>query len=129
MKTQGEIEAAVCQAFRHFEQEHVGRGPQDARAYLIEDLLVVRLTGTLTAAEQQLVQSAYPELGKDLVKEARAHVLESSELTLEAMIEEATGVKVVSMHRDISTVTGEKIVVFTLAEAPEIQDAKRREPA
>jgi uncharacterized protein YbcI len=126
MKTQGEIEAAVCKAFSRFEQEHVGRGPKDTRAYLIEDLLVVRLTGVLTPAEVKLVKSASPEKGKDLVKESRAHLMESSELTLEALIEEATGVGVVSMHNDISTVTGEKIILFTLTESPTVREAKKR---
>jgi hypothetical protein len=37
---------------------------------------------------------------------------------LETLVKEATGSKVVSLHHDISTVTGEEVVVFTLAEAP-----------
>ena len=31
---------------------------------------------------------------------------------------------VLSMHHDISTVTGEEIVVFTLAKAPDVREAK-----
>lgn len=126
MRTQGEIEAAVSVAFSRFEQEHMGRGPSDSRAYLVDDLLIVRLKGVLTTAEQKLANSSTPEAGKDLVKEVRARLMEASEETLEAIIEKATGVKVLSMHRDISTVTGEKIVVFTLAEAPEFRKPKNR---
>ena len=36
---------------------------------------------------------------------------------LESMIYEVTGVKVLSMHHDISTVTGEEVVLFSLSEA------------
>ena len=54
MKTQGEIEAAICEGINRFEQEYMGRGPKDIRAYLLGDLLVVRLQGVLTAAEQHL---------------------------------------------------------------------------
>ena len=123
-KTQGEIEDAVCKSLNRFEQEHMGRGPTNTRAYLLDDLLVVRMSDVLTTAEKKLVQAPASEKAKDLVKEVRARVMESAEITLESMIEEATGVKVVSMHRDISTVTGEKIVIFTLAQSPLVRSAK-----
>ncbi len=57
MKSQGEIEAATCEGLRRFEQEYMGRGPKDIHTHLIGDLLVVRLQGVLTAAEQHLVKS------------------------------------------------------------------------
>ena len=72
MKTQGEIEAAVCQGMSHFEQEYMGRGPKDIRAHLIGDLLVVRLQGVLTAAEQHLVRTLPVEKGRDLLKQVRS---------------------------------------------------------
>ena len=42
------------------------------------------------------------------------------------MVEQITGVKVVTLHHDISTVTGEEVVLFTLAESPIIRDTKKR---
>ena len=66
MKSQGEIEAAICEGMSHFEQHYMGRGPKDIHAHLIGDLLVVRLKGVLTAAEQQLVKSLSAEKGRDL---------------------------------------------------------------
>ena len=68
MKTQGEIEAAICKGISRFEQDYMGRGPKDIHAYLIDDLLVVRLTGVLTVAEQQLVASLPAEKGRDLLE-------------------------------------------------------------
>jgi uncharacterized protein YbcI len=125
MKTQGEIEAAICDGMTRFEREYMGRGPKDIHAYLIGDLLVVRLRGVLTAAEQQLVKTLPPEKGRDLLKQVRTHLVETARPLLEAMVGEVTGVKPVSLHHDISTVTGEEVVVFALAESPPIREPKR----
>src|SRR5450759_142567 len=122
MKTQGEIEAAICQGMGHFEQEYMGRGPKNIHAHLIGDLLLVRLQGVLTAAEQQLVKSLSSEKGRDLLKEVRTQLMETARSLMEAMVQEATGVNVLSLHHDISTVTGEEVVLFTLAEAPAFRD-------
>ena len=126
MKTQGEIEAAVCDGISRFEQEYMGRGPKDIHAHLIRDLLVVRLEGVLTAAEQHLVQSMPAEKGRDLLKQVRAHLIETARPLMESMIEDITGSKVVSLHHDISTVTGEEMVLFTLAEAPAFREVKQK---
>jgi uncharacterized protein YbcI len=124
MKTQGEIEAAVCEGISRFEQEYMGRGPKAIHAHLIEDLLVVRLQGVLTAAEQQLVKTLQAEKGRDLLKQVRAHLIETSRPLMETLIQDITGVKVLSLHHDISTVTGEEIVVFTLAQPPLFREVK-----
>src|SRR5690242_18257746 len=126
MKSQGEIEAAVCEGISRFEQEYMGRGPKDIHAYLLGDLLVVRLRGVLTTAEQQLVTSLPPEKGRDLLKQVRTHLIETARPLLEAMVQEVTGVKVLSLHHDISTATGEELVVFTLAEPPGLRETKKR---
>jgi uncharacterized protein YbcI len=126
MKSHGEIEAAVCEGIRRFEQDYMGRGPKDIHAHLLGDLLVVRLTGVLTAAEQHLAQSLPAEKGRDLIKQVRTHLIETARPMLEAMIQMATGVNVLSLHHDISTVTGEKIIVATLAEPPGYRDVKKR---
>ena len=118
MKSQGEIEAAICSGISRFEQEHMGRGPKDIHAHLFGDHLVVRLTGVLTAAEQHLVKALAPEKGRDLLKQVRTHLIETARPLMEVMVQEVTGVPVVSLHHDISTVTGEKVIIFTLAESP-----------
>ena len=126
MKTQGEIEAAVCDGVSRFEQEYMGRGPKDIRAHLLGDLLVVRLQGVLTAAEQHLVRTLPPEKGRDLLKQVRTQLIEIARPVLTAVVAEATGVGVVSLHHDISTVTGEEVILFTLATPPAIRDAKKK---
>jgi uncharacterized protein YbcI len=126
MKTQGEIEAAICQGISHFEQEYMGRGPKDIRTYLIGDLLVVRLQGVLTAAEQQLVKSLPGEKGRDLLKQVRVQLVETARPVIEEMVQEVTGVKMVSLHHDISTVTGEEVVLLTLVESPIFREGKKK---
>jgi uncharacterized protein YbcI len=125
LKTQGEIEAAICEGIGRFEQEYMGRGPKDIRAHLLGDLLFVRLQGVLTAAEQQLVKTLPTDKGRELVKQVRTQLMETARPTLETMVQDMTGVKVVSLHHDISTVTGEEVVLFTLATPPVFREAKR----
>ena len=125
MKTRGEIEAAICVGMGRFEQEYMGRGPKDINAHLVGDLLIVRLKGVLTAAEQQLLKDPAATRGRSLVKEMRSQLIESARPILSAIVLEAAGVPVVSLHCDISTVTGEKMVVFTLAEAPLYRETKK----
>lgn len=126
MQTQGEIEAAICDGISRFEQEYMGRGPKDIRTHLIDDLLVVRLKGVLTAAEQHLVKSLSGEKGRDLLKQVRTQLIETARPVLESMVGNVTGIKVTSLHHDISTVTGEEVVIFTLAEAPSFRETRRR---
>jgi len=125
MKTQGEIEAAISEGVSRFEQEYMGRGPKDIRVYLIGDLLVVRLKGVLTAAEQHLVKSLPTDKGRDLLKQVRIHLIETARPIMETMIREITGVKVVSLHHDVSTLTGEEVILFTLADTPAFRELKK----
>jgi uncharacterized protein YbcI len=126
MKTQGEIEAAICEGMSRFEQEYMGRGPKDIRAHLIGDLLVVRLQGVLTAAEQHLVKVLQPERGRDLLKQVRTQLIETARPVLESLVQDVTGIKALSLHHDISTVSGEEVVIFTLAESPAFREAKKK---
>jgi uncharacterized protein YbcI len=125
MKTQGEIEAAICDGISRFEQDYMGRGPKAIHAYLIGDLLVVRLQGVLTVAEKQLAASLPASKGRDLLKQVRIHLIETARPVMEAMVEKVTGSKVVSLHHDTSTSTGEEVVLFTLEESPLCRDPRR----
>ena len=125
MKTQGEIEAAICDGIRRFEQEFMGRGPKDVHAHLLKDLLVIRMQGVLTAAEQHLVKSLPAEHGKNLLKQVRTQLVHTARPLLEAMVKDVTGVNVLSLHHDISTVTGEEVILFTLVESPAFRELKK----
>jgi uncharacterized protein YbcI len=126
MITAGEIEAAVSQGMSHFEQEYMGRGPKDVRTHLIGDLLLVRLQGVLTAAEQHLVKTLEAGKSRDLLKQVRIQLIEAARPILEAMVHEITGVKVLSLHHDISTATGEEVVLFTLVGPPLFREIRKK---
>jgi uncharacterized protein YbcI len=99
----------------------LGWRAKEIHVHIIKDLLIVRLLGVLTVAERTLAQSLSPEKGRDLVKQVRIHLLELARPMLESIIYEVTGVKVLAMHHDISTMTGEEVVLFALSETPRFQ--------
>jgi uncharacterized protein YbcI len=125
MRTRGEIEAAVCEGITRFMQEFMGRGPKEIRTHLIGNLLLVRLQGILTLAEVSLAAVQPPEKGRDMLKSVRTYLLEVSRTRIDALIAEATDSMCVSMHHDISTVTGEEVFVFTLSKEIELREPKR----
>jgi uncharacterized protein YbcI len=104
----------------------MGRGPKAIHAHLIGDLVVVRLHGVLTVAEQQLAKTLPTEKGRNLLKQVRTHLMETGRPLLQTLIQDITGVKVASLHHDISTVTGEEVMLFTLAAAPACRKVKPR---
>ena len=126
MKTQGEIEAAISDGISRFELEFMGRGPKDIRAHLIGDLLVVRLQGVLTAAEQHLVTTLPAERGRDLLKQVRTQLIETSRAKLEQLVQAVTGVSIRSLHHDISTITGEEVILFALCGEPVFREVKKK---
>jgi uncharacterized protein YbcI len=124
-QTQGEMEASVCAELSRFEQEHLGRGPRSLEATLQQDLLVVRMQGVLTAAEQHLISAQPAGRGRDLVKQMRTQLIENASPLLSQIIERLTGAPVRSLHHDISTVTGEELITFVLAHEPHCRERRR----
>ncbi len=110
-QTRGQLEAEFSRLMIRFEREHLGRGPEEARTYIFADVIFVRLSGVLTRAEQHLARD---QEGARLIKEMRLRLMEGSRQTLEALVLELTGCQVVSLHTDLSTRTGEQIIVFIL---------------
>ena len=175
MKSQGEIEAAVCDGVSRFQHEFIGRGPRDIRAHVIGATVLVRLEDALTPAERQLISPQLPPAGttvgteptaspaalhgngngngnghphgtghgnghgngylhgydngngRALLKQIRAHMVAMGRSKLGEILEAATGTKLISVHHDISTVTGEEVLVFSLSEAPACRP-KRKTP-
>ncbi|OGQ77726.1 MAG: hypothetical protein A3G40_11700 [Deltaproteobacteria bacterium RIFCSPLOWO2_12_FULL_57_22] len=111
MKTKGEVEAEISKAMVQFEIDYMGRGPIEARTHIIEDMVLVRLKGVLTQAEQQPTKSAD---SVELIKRMRSTLIENARPLLFEVIGDITGVKAVGLHTDISTVAGERLIVFVL---------------
>jgi len=112
-RTIGQVEAEIAAALIQFEKDFLGRGPKETKAYIIEDMVLIRLKGVLTPAEQQLAKNTE---GTELIKRLRSNLLEQAREPLSAAIEKITGLEVVSLYTDISTQTGERIILFTLQE-------------
>jgi len=110
-KTKGQVESQVSEAIIRFEKEYMGRGPTETKTYIIKDMIFIRLKGVLTPAEEQLAKTTD---GAELIKKTRVQLLEGARLLLENIISDTTGYQVKSLHTDISTKTGERIIIFIL---------------
>lgn len=110
-RTRGEAEAEITQAMVQFEREYLGRGPLDARTFFVNDMILIRLRGVLTAGDRKLAETRE---GRSLLKETRRQLFESSIPVFEEMVAQITGCKLISFHTDISTKTGERVVVLTI---------------
>ncbi len=110
-KTKGQLEADISTAVTQFEREHLGRGPKESRTFIVQDMILIRLKGVLTPAEEQL---AAEKDGAQLIKQVRMRLIESSRSLLEKIIQEKTGAAVTSLHTDISSRTGERVFVLCL---------------
>lgn len=109
--TKGQAEAEFTRAIVRFEKEYLGRGPLDARTFFVKDMILVRLQGILTPAEQKLVETSD---GRSLIKETRRQLFETSRPLLAEIVATVTGCQLLSLHADMSTRTGERIIVLTL---------------
>ena len=110
-KTKGQLEAEISVAITQFEKDYLGRGPEEARTFIIQDMVLIRLKGVLTPAEEHLAKE---EEGAQIIKQVRLRLIESSRPLLEQIIQEKTGLKVISVNTDISTRSGERIFVIGL---------------
>lgn len=122
--TRGEAEAQITEAMVKFEREYKGRGPAESKTFIIEEHVFVRLRGVLTPAERQLAKTDDFATGRKLIKQVRRELIEKARVLLEAIIFDVLGIKAISLHTDISSVTGERIIVFTLESAPRFKNGE-----
>ncbi|MEO1288587.1 MAG: DUF2294 domain-containing protein [Chloroflexota bacterium] len=107
--TRGELEASFTRAMIQMEKEYLGRGPEKANTMIIGDMVIVRLQGILTRAEIKLAES---EHGRELIKETRRQLFESAREQMEEMTSTILGCNLVSVHTDVSTKSGERVIVL-----------------
>lgn len=119
-RTRGQVEADISEAVIKFEKEYMGRGPLETKTYLIDDMVIVRLKGVLTQAEYQLTKSSEGSRGRELIKQMRIELLEKGRPLLEAVVQSILNRGVKSLHTDISTTTGERVIIFTLDSPPSL---------
>jgi uncharacterized protein YbcI len=119
VRTKSEIEAAVSEEISRFEQDYMGQEPKHVYICLLGDLLVVRLRSALAEAELRFVKLLPAEKGRGLMKEVRSHLIAAFLPVMETMVEQVTGVKVMTTNHDINATTGEEVLIFTLARPPD----------
>jgi uncharacterized protein YbcI len=110
-RTKGSIEAEISKAITHWEKDFLGRGSVSVKTDILRDLILVYLQGILTPAEYTVCQSKEGMLS---IKNTRAELVESGLDQLKEIILSITGEEVKSFHTDLSTVTGERVMVFRL---------------
>jgi uncharacterized protein YbcI len=123
-RSKGQLEADISEALIKFEKEYMGRGPEQTKTHIIGDMIVVRLQRVLIPSEQQLAGAADELTGRTLIKRVRTELLEKARPLLEQIIINLTGKKVRSLHTDISTVTGERVIIFTLESSVSFENDK-----
>ena len=109
-RTKGEIEAEISKAITQWEKDFLGRGSLSVKSDILRDMVIISLQGILTPAEYVCSTNE----GLLNIKRTRSELVESGEQDLNDIILKITGIKVMSFHSDLSTVTGERIIVFKL---------------
>jgi uncharacterized protein YbcI len=109
--SKGEVETAVRNAVIKFEQEFMGRGPEDVRAFILKDIILVRLKGVLTPAERQLAKTSE---GVEMVRRLRQTLIAQGRERLCQQVDEITSARTTGLFTDIDTQLGERIIVLTL---------------
>lgn len=112
-----EAESKITQAIITFEREYMGRGPEEAKTIIFDDVVFVRLKGVLTPAEKQLASTEDNQKGRSLIKQVRQELVEKARPLLEAIVYDIVGCPITALHTDISISTGERLIIFTLEHA------------
>ncbi|MEO0561975.1 MAG: DUF2294 domain-containing protein, partial [Chloroflexota bacterium] len=100
---------AFTRAMIQMEKEYLGRGPEQCRTVFLDDMIIVRLQGILTRAEIKLAETTD---GRELIKETRRKLFESARDYMKTIVHEITGCELVSLHTDVSTRSGERLIVL-----------------
>ncbi|EQB22495.1 hypothetical protein UNSWDHB_165 [Dehalobacter sp. UNSWDHB] len=89
----------------------MGRGPKDIKTKIIQNHILIIIGGFLSQSEQKIANN---NQGIKLIKDMRTALFENTRDHLEELIKEIVNVRVISTHSDVSTKTGEKIIVLTI---------------
>jgi uncharacterized protein YbcI len=110
--SKGALEDKISRTLTQWEKEYLGRGPISVKTDIVRNMIIVVLKGILTPAEKEVAKTLDGLLS---IKKIRSDLLESGSAQLKEIIFNLTGQEVVSMHTDISTKTGERVIVFILS--------------
>ncbi len=109
--SKGEMENLISRALTQWEKEYLGRGSVLVKTDIVRNMIIVLLKGILTPAEQNLAKT---QDGLLSIKKLRADLVESGIDQLKELVEGIAQERIGSFHTDISTRTGERIMVFMM---------------
>jgi len=110
-KTCGESQDEFTKAIIKLEREFLGRGPSNVHTFFVDDMIVIRLRGILTAAELKLSES---QEGRKLVKDSRRQLFECSRPLIENLVREIIGCEVINLYTDMSIETAERVIILSV---------------
>ncbi len=90
----GSLRMALSNAMVGLKKQYYGKGPSRARAYLMDEYVLVVMEGGLTRSEETLLAAGQA----DLVRNYRLAFQETVTQTTTQAVEELTGRKVLSYH-------------------------------
>jgi uncharacterized protein YbcI len=108
-KTKGALEAEISKAVTQWEKDYLGRGSVSVKTDIFRDMVIVTLRGILTPAEYAVCET---NEGRLSIKRVRSDLVESGKEQLKEMVSSITGEPAESFHTDISTRTGERVMIF-----------------
>ncbi|MCM3163547.1 DUF2294 domain-containing protein [Metabacillus litoralis] len=109
--SKGSCESEISRAITQWEKDFLGRGSVSVKTDIVRDMIIVNLQGVLTPAEYAVCET---KEGMLTIKKTRSELVESGIEDLIDIILTITEEKVKSFHTDISTRTGERVMIFKL---------------
>ncbi|MFC6400359.1 DUF2294 domain-containing protein [Mammaliicoccus sciuri] len=109
--TKGACESKISKAITQWEKEYLGRGSLSVKTDIIRDMIIVDLQGVLTPAEYSVCET---QEGLLSIKRTRSKLVESDMDHLYQMIFDITQQDVKSFHTDLSSRTGERMMIFKM---------------
>ena len=111
--TKGKLEAKISEIVSKYEVVYLGKGPKSIRTHILGDMIVIRMVNFLNQSDKKLASTTK---GVELFKEVQRHLFEEGKVQLAQMLMESINITIVSSHMDISTKTGEKVIILSLRE-------------
>lgn len=110
-KSKGTVESEISKALTQWEKDYLGRGSVSVKSDILRDMIIVNLRGVLTPAEYELCKTKEGTLS---IKRLRSDLVETGIESLKKIIQDISNEEVKSFHTDLSTQTGERVMVFKL---------------
>jgi len=97
--TKGACESKISKAITQWEKEYLGRGSLSVKTDIIRDMIIVDLQGVLTPAEYSVCET---QEGLLSIKRTRSKLFEITQQDVK------------SFHTDLSSRTGERMMIFKM---------------